>query len=207
MPTKAQLVRSSGGRLYRLHAVSGLITGLSANDVVFAFRNPDTTLPLCVQAVRAKWRTVAGFTAAQEMALGLHLVSSFAAANYTGGTDLSNPASSPAYVRRDAGFGSTLTEAKSKSRLVSGNVRIADTGALSHAGAPVIQASPFVWDSYAELAAAATVHKGRLDFGFDPTDQDELEVGADGGFIIRAPIALGAGGTGRLSVEVCWFER
>lgn len=207
MPTKAQLVRSSGGRLYRLHAVSGLVTGLSANDVLFAFRNPDTTLPLCVQSVRAKWRTVAGFTAAQEMALGLHLVSSFATANYSGGTDLSNPASNPAYVRRDAGFGATLTEAKTKSRLVTGNVRISDTGALSHAGAPTIQAAPFVWDSYAELAAAATVHKGRFDFGFDPSDQDELEVGADGGFIIRAPIAMGAGGTGRLSVEVCWFER
>lgn len=207
MPIKAQLVRSSGGRLFRLHAVSGLVTGLSANDVLFAFRNPDTVLPLCLQSVRVKWRTVAGFTAAQEMALGLHLVSSFAAANYSGGTDLSNPASSPAYVRRDAGFGATLTEAKSKSRLATGNVRIADTGALTHAGSPTIQASPFVWDSFAELGAAATVHKGRFEFGFDPSDQDELEVGADGGFIIRAPIALGAGGTGRLSVEVCWFER
>lgn len=207
MGTKAQFIRSSGGRLFRLHAVSGLVTGLSANDVLFAFRNPDTVLPLCLQSVRAKWRTVAGFTASQEVAIAAHLVSSFAATNYASGTDLSNPASSPAYVRRDSGFGATLTEPRSKSRLVAGNVRISDTGALTHAGSPVIQASPFIWDSYAELAAAATVHKGRAELAFDPTDQDELEVGADGGFIIRAPIALGAGGTGRLSVEVCWFER
>lgn len=207
MATNSQIIRSSGGRLFRLHAVSGLVTGLSANDVLFAFRNPDANLPLCLQSVRAKWRTVAGFTAAQEFALGLHLVSEFDATNYASGTDLSNPASSPAYVRRDVGFGATLTEPRSKSRLVTGNVRISDTGALTHAGSPTIQASPFVWDGYAELAAAATVAKGRLDFGFDPSDQDELEIGADGGFIIRAPIAMGAGGTGRLSVEVCWFER
>jgi hypothetical protein len=207
MATNSQLIRSSGGRLFRLHAVSGLITGLSANDVMFAFRNPDATLPLCLQSLKAKWRTVAGFTAAQEVAIAAHLVSSFAATNYASGTDLSNPASNPAYVRRDVGFGASLTEPRSKSRLVTGNVRISDTGALTHAGSPVIQSHPLLWDNYADLAAAATVQKGRAEIAFDPSDQDELEVGADGGFIIRAPIALGAGGTGRLSVEVCWFER
>jgi hypothetical protein len=207
MATNSQLIRSSGGRLFRLHAVSGLITGLSANDVMFAFRNPDTTLPLCLQSLKARWRTVAGFTAAQEVAIAAHLVSSFAATNYASGTDLSHPTSNPAYVRRDVGFGATLTEPRSKSRLVTGNVRISDTGALTHAGSPVIQAHPFLWDNAAELAAAATVAKGRAEIAFDPSDQDELEVGADGGFVIRAPIALGAGGTGRLSVEVCWFER
>ena len=207
MASKSQLIRSSGGRLFRLHAVSGLITGLSANDVMFAFRNPDTTLPLCLQSLKAKWRTVAGFTAAQEVAIAAHLVSSFAATNYASGTDLSHPTSNPAYVRRDVGFGATLIEPRSKSRLVTGNVRISDTGALTHAGSPVIQAHPFLWDNSAELAAAATVAKGRAEIAFDPSDQDELEVGADGGFIIRAPVALGAGGTGRLSVEVCWFER
>lgn len=207
MATNSQLIRSSGGKLFRLHAVSGLVTGLSANDVMFAFRNPDAAVPLAVQSVRAKWRTVAGFTAAQELAIALHLVSSFDDENYAGGTDLSDPATDPAYVRRDAGFGASLADTRTKSRLVSGNIRIATTGALTHGGTPVIQAHPFLWDSSAELAAAATVHKGRAELSFDPTDLDELEVGADGGFVIRAPIALGAGGTGRLSVEVCWFER
>jgi hypothetical protein len=205
MTTPAQIARSSGGRLFRLAATSGLITGLSANDVMFAWRNPDSFQ--WIAELRVKWRTVAGFTAAQEMALGAHLVSSFAATNYASGTDLSNPASNPAYIRQDEGFGASLTKATEKSRLVSGNVRISDTGALTHAGSPVIQSQPFLWDAYAELAAAATVHKGRAEMLFAPNDQRELVLGADGGFIVRAPVALGAGGTGRLSVEVSWYER
>lgn len=204
MTTPAQIARSGGGKLFRLAATSGLITGLSANDVMFAWRNPD--LLQFIAEIRVKWRTVAGFTAAQEMAVAAHLVSSFVAANYSGGTDLSDPASNPAYIRCDEGFGASLSKATDKSRLVSGNVRIATTGALTHAGSPVIQSQPFLWDGFAELASAATVHKGRADMVYAPSDQRELPFGADGGFIVRAPIALGAGGTGRLSVEVCWYE-
>ncbi len=207
MTTSAPFARSSGGRLFRLAATSGLITGVSANGVIFAWRNPSTDKPQHLAYLKAKWRTVAGFTAAQEMALALHLVSSFDGANYTGGTDLSDPASSPAYVRPDAGFGASLTQNRIESVLVSGNVRIADTGALSHGGSPVIQSQPFLWESFAELAAAATVHKGHADLVYDPQVQGELVLATSGGFIIRPPIALGAGGTGRLSVEVGWYER
>lgn len=204
MTTPAQIARSGGAKLFRLAATSGLITGLSANDVMFAWRNPE--LFQWAPSIRVKWRTVAGFTAAQEMAISMHLVSSFAATNYASGTDLSNPASNPAYIRNDEGFGASLTKASEKTRLVSGNVRISDTGALTHAGSPVIQSQPFLWDAFAELAAAATVHKGRAELVYEPKNKQELVLGADGGFIIRAPIAMGAGGTGRLSVEVSWYE-
>jgi len=204
--TTADSIRSSGGRLFRLAATSGLITGVSADAVLFAWRNPSADKLQFLQSLRVRWRTVAGFTAAQEMAVAAHLVSSFAAANYTGGTDLSNPASSPAFVRRDAAFGASLTENRSESVLATGNVRIADTGALSHAGSPVIAAHALLRDSFAELAAAATVPKGKLDLDFDPRDEGEQQLGHDGGFIVRAPVAMGAGGTGRLSVEVCWYE-
>lgn len=204
MTTPAQIARSSGAKLFRLAATSGLITGVSANDVLFAWRNPE--LLQFVAELRVKWRTVAGFTAAQEMAIAAHLVSSFDAANYSGGTDLSNPTSNPAYIRCDEGFGASLTTARDKTRLVSGNVRIADTGALTHGDSPTIQSQPFLWDAFAELGAAATVHKGRADLVYAPNDHRELVFGADGGLVIRAPIAMGAGGTGRLSVEVCWYE-
>lgn len=204
MTTQAQIARSGGAKLFRLAATSGLITGLSANDVMFAWRNPESFQ--WIAELRVKWRTVAGFTGAQEMALGAHLVSSFVATNYASGTDLSNPASNPGYIRCDEGFGASLTKATEKSRLATGNVRISDTGALTHAGSPVIQSQPFLWDAYAELAAAATVHKGRAELVYVPSDKRELVLGADGGFVVRAPIAMGAGGTGRLSVEVCWHE-
>lgn len=201
----------SGANIFRLAATSGLITGTSAGDVVFAWRNPSTTKMQRLLYLALKWRTVAGFTAAQEMALAVHVVTSFGAANYTGGTDLSDPASSPAYLNTGLVLDSTYsyTTPKTKSVLLTGNVRIASTGALSQGAAPTVQSQPFAWDAFSELAAAATVHKGRADivhaprrdFGF------ELDFGSDAGFVAKLPIALAAGGTGRLSVEVVWAER
>src|SRR5690348_3260205 len=101
MSTPAQLVRSGGGKLFRLTATSGLITGVSANGVLFAWRNPSSEKTQHFIDVRARARTVSGFTGAQEVAIAAHWVSSFAAANYSGGTDLSDPASNPAYVEED----------------------------------------------------------------------------------------------------------
>lgn len=203
-----QTIQSSGGKIYRLAAVSGLITGVSADGVLFAFRNPTSSgKPLHLLDVRARARTIAGFTAAQELALGAHFVSSFVAANYSGGTDLSNPASNPAYVLEGASLdaATSYTVTRSESVLATGNVRIAGTDALTHAGSPVIRSQPFAYDAYADLAAAATVQKGRLDLGYAPELSQPL--GEDAGFIVKAPIALGAGGTVRLFVEVRWFER
>jgi hypothetical protein len=208
MNAEARVTRSSGGKIYRLAAVSGLITGVSADGVLFAFRNPAASgKALHFVDLRAKVRTVAGFTAAQEFAAAAHWVSSFDDASYTGGTDLSDPASNPAYVLEDQVLdaSTSYTTPRSKSVLVAGNVRIADTGALSHGGSPVIRSQPFAWDAYAELAAAATVHKGRAELVYAPAGSQP--VGEDAGFIIKAPIALGAGGTARLFVEVRWFER
>jgi len=203
--------RIAGGRVFRLTATSGLITGLSANDVMLAWRNSSSEVVQDLLYLALKWRTVAGFTAGQEMALAAHQVSSFATANYSGGTDLSDPASAPAYVNTSVPLDSTYsyTNPKTKSRLLSGNVRIATTAALTHAGSPVIRAQPFLWDSFAELAAGATTHKGIMDLVYAPDRDvdDVIRFGSDAGFIVRAPIALGAGGTGRLSVEAVWYER
>lgn len=208
MNPKARVIHSSGGKIYRLAATSGLITAITADGVLFAFRNPSASgKALHFLDVRAKARVVTGFTAAQELALAAHWVSSFAAANYTGGTDLSNPASNPAYVLEDQALDSatSYTVPKTKSVLATGNVRIATTDALAHAGSPVIRSQPFAWDAYAELAAAATVQKSRAELHHAPAGSQP--VGEDAGFIIKAPVALGAAGTVRLFVEVRWFER
>ena len=207
----ARSEKIAGSNIYRLCAVSGPIAGVAANGVVFAFRNPSTEKAIRLLYLAVKARAVLGFTAAQEVAVAAHLVTSFAAANYTSGTDLSNPASNPAYVNADLVLDATYsyTTPRTKSVLLTGNVRISDTGALAHAGAPVIAAPPLGWDCYGELAAAATVDKGRSDIVYAP-DRDvdhHLTFGSDAGFIVRLPVALGAGGTLRVAVEAVWGER
>jgi hypothetical protein len=204
----------AGARIFRLAATSGLITGTSAGDVAFAFRNPSLAAsPVAMRLLflALKWRTVAGFTSAQELALAAHIVTSFGLANYTGGTDLSKPDTNPAYLNTGLVVDSTYsyTTPKTKSVLASGNVRIATTGALTQGAAPTVQSQPFAWEAFSELAAAATVQKGLADIIYAP-DRDfdhKLDFGADAGFVVKLPIALGAGGTGRLSVEAIWAER
>lgn len=194
---------------FRLAATSGLITTVTAAAPIFAWRNPSPTVVQHITRLVVKWRTIDGYTAAQELAMATHLVSSFVGANYTGGTDLSDPASNPAYLNREVPYTTGLVygAATYASVLVAGNVRIATTGALAHGGAPVIQAQPFIWDAFAELAAAATIQKGIMDMAYAPLDKITLPIGNDAGFVIRPPITMGAGGTGRLSVEVEWVER
>lgn len=212
MSTIAAREKIAGGRVFRLAGVSGLITGVAADGVLFAWRNPSADIVQHLVALTLKWRTVSGFTAAQEVAIAAHHVTAFDAAspaNYAGGTDLSNPASNPAYVNLDEIINSaySYTESNSKSVLATGNVRIATIAALTHAGTPVIASQPFGWDAFAELAAGASVQKGVCDVLYRPAHGGYQRFGSNAGFVVRAPIALGAGGTGRLGVEVAWFER
>jgi hypothetical protein len=201
----------AGGNVFRLHAVSGLIAGAGAAGVGFALRNPSADKSLRLLHLSAKARTIAGFTAAQELALAAHLVTSFASANYSGGTDLSNPASAPAYrnVALPLGAAYSFTTPRTKSVLTTGCARISDTSALTHGGAPTIQAAPLAWDAFSELATGATIPTGRADLEV-PIDRDfegYLELPQDSGVIVRFPVALGAGGTVRLAVTAIWAER
>jgi hypothetical protein len=210
MATAAQLARASGARLFRMSAVSGLITGVAQDGVVFAHLNPSSTVVQHLVEVQLKYRTVAGFTSAQEMALAASWVTAFGspAANYTSGTDLSDPASNPAYVHLNQPLGSSVsfTDERTKSVLASGNVRIADTGALSHAGSPTIKSQPFAWDNFSELAAGASIHKGFFDFKWQPSNDAEGKLGENAGFVVRPPVAMGAGGTGRFHISYVWYE-
>lgn len=212
MATPAQLARAGGGRIFRMSAKSGLITTISADAVVFAHRNPSSSVLQELVEINLKYRTVSGFTAAQEMALEGRWATTFDAAspaNYSGGTDLSDPASNPAYVNLNVPIGSTYsyTDERTKSVLASGNVRIATTSALTHAGTPVIKSQPFEWDNFSELAAGATVNKGFFDWRWRPSNQNEGKLGENAGFVIRPPITMGAGGTGRFKIDYVWIER
>lgn len=204
---------------FNLSAHSGLIAGsVSANGVLFAWRNPPTlsdgstnVIAQRVKMLVVKYRTVTGFPTAQEVSLAAYYVSAFGspAADYTGGTDLSDQAGGTDAVRR---LGADLgPKPLQTSVLQSGNVRIATTAALSHAGSPTIKTHPFAWDSWFELAASSTVQEGGFDLIWTPSLEGSekhkgLLLHAGTGFVIRNPIALGATGTCRIFVEVFWEE-
>lgn len=196
-----------------MSALSGVVAAsLAADAVLFALRNPPLRadgsangVAIRLKRLVAKWRTIAGYTASQEVALAAYEVSAFGAspADYTGGTDIA------AAVR--ALGPDTSPKPAQVSVLQSGNARIATTAGLAHAGTPTIATHPFAYEGANELAAAATVAKNGFDLVFTPSwegsDHRKGLVFLPGrGFVIRNPIALGAGGTGRLYVELVFEE-
>jgi len=44
MNPEARVIHSSGGKIFRLAATSGLITAITADGVLFAFRNPSASV-------------------------------------------------------------------------------------------------------------------------------------------------------------------
>lgn len=182
--------------LYRFTAVSGLMTTVAAATStaghVFAFRNTSTTLVIPVY-LRLAYRTIAGFTAAQEVGFDLVVARSYAA-SHTGGTQISTASNG-------------LKKRTSYATSVLGDARIATTGALT-AGTHTLDAQPMLSDVYAELAAAATVAKGRCEAAWDMTNGQDgpLILAQNEGLVARNSILMGAGGTVRLIVDCAWVE-
>jgi hypothetical protein len=195
------------GNVYECSGLSGVVTGVAANGVVLAFRNPSSAV-IELLSLDLFVRTIAGFTAAQELAVAASFVFSFASANYTGGTNLSDPSGGTAgYYNVDIPIVSSPSwTGGGASQLTSGNISIANTAALTHAGSPTFMAQPFAWDGYGELAAAATVGKGFLEAKYRASPRGGQRLGLDSGFVARLPIAMAAGGTARLYAHVVWRE-
>lgn len=199
---------------YHLGAVSGLVTGVTANGVVFAFRNSSAAKTLFITGARLNWWTTTAFGGAQEMRLSVLPVTSFASANYTGGTDLSN------YTGGSAVLATNAIRPRAKNRgdqrlelrsvLETGNVRIASTGALSHAGAPTIATHPWLdrgASSATTHAFEATWEAPGLESGAGFVDYEGAwQIRPEEGFVVTMPIAMGASGVGRLAVELDWLE-
>lgn len=199
---------------FHLGAVSGLITGTSAGNPVFAWRNAHASKFQFVSRLLVRWSTTTAFGTPQEMRLDVLPVTAFASANYTGGTDLSN------YTGGSAVLATNAIKPRSKNRndqrvvlrscLDTGNVRIATTGTLSHAGSPTIATHPWMSAGATVLAAPSfesewvapqfEVGAGMVDF------EGCMPLPPENGFVIVTPIAMGATGVGRMTVEVDWLE-
>lgn len=142
-----------------------------------------------IQRFRAKIATVAGFTAAQEVAFDLFKVTGFTAL-HTGGA-----AVTPS--KKATAFGAPQMTA-----------RIATTAELTN-GTEVFDTDPIGGCSWPELATGAAVPKGPGgDIFMSTEDMAEfpLLLAPDEGLVLRNVVAFGGGGTVRLTVEMDWLE-
>jgi hypothetical protein len=171
---------------YQVGAVSGLLTLVATAGHIFAFRAPASGLAL-VTRIRVRVRTIAGFTAAQEFAIALYKLTGYTVA-HTGGTPIN--------------VADVVKLRESYANPTYADARIATTTGLT-AGTHTLDAQPFAWDAYAELAAAATVAKGRIDidWGSDENADHPLVLAPNEGFIVRNEVLMGAAGTARLHVN------
>ena len=197
---------------FRVAAVSGLTTGIAANAPVFSMRwNPASSpyqegmVRFCViQRLRAKWRTITGFTAAQEIGLAAYVARSFTVAD-SGGTALTLTTTNA--QKRTGVPPGTAGVTTGGMPTTQATINIATTGTLT-AGTRTLDAQPFAEEVFADLAAAATVPKGRFEAEFVNQDQPgfPLVLSPQEGIVIQNVIAQGAAGTARIIVEVDWLE-
>jgi hypothetical protein len=183
---------------YRLCEETGLITGIAAGTAsaghIFALRYAHATKLMLVTMFRARWVTVSGFTAAQEVGLQLFRTTAYTVA-HSGGTSI------------------TTTGEELRKRATHGNANnitanISTTGALTN-GTHTIGTHKLAAGSFAELAAGAAVPKGFFEIGFkmgDPGWEYPLVLSQNQGLILRNSILMGAGGTARVAVEMEWLE-
>lgn len=186
---------------YRTGAKSGLIAGVAAGDAtngalwsarwappVAGASVPDKRRFAVISRFRARWFTISGFTAAQEVALDLFKLTGFTAP-YTAGT----------------GLVPTPHRTTFPTSIMTGQMALA---VQLTAGTQTLAAEPYAGGAYSELAAGATVGKGFFDLIIpnDDFDRYPLILAPNEGLMVRNAIALGAGGTGRLIVEMDWDE-
>ena len=183
----------SGGGRYRYSVVSGLFSGLASNAPLFAFRWAQTGKLCVIESLRARWQTVAGFTAAQEIYADLVKVTNYTAP-HAGGTGGNLAAGELGKLR--------ATHAISD---VS-DVRIAASAALTAPGGVTLGISPLVSNGAFELATGATIPRSGFTLDLPECELSPIVLTASEGIVLRSLIGMGAGGTARLHVDLLWRE-
>jgi hypothetical protein len=204
-------------KTFHMGAVSGLVATLAADNPVFAWRKPTGTLcDQYIERIRIKCMVTTPPGTAQAFALQVHKLTAMTA-NFSGGTDLSDPAGANNAIQVTTLDRLRVREADQikASILAAANVEIASTGTLTSAGAPVIKAQPFmVVGGFANTTAigGSTEFEGEwtpaLSRVMSQTPVDGcFPLLDDEGFIIRAPFAIATALVVRFAVEVDWFEQ
>jgi hypothetical protein len=147
---------------------------------------------MVVQSLRFMAAVVTGFTAAQELAFALYMLRSYTA-THTGGGGAIDPAGAGGFKKRTSYPNSNIAG------------RICGTGALS-AGTQTLDAVPIGYLSASELAAAATVHRVKVDSGPMVLDPSPIILAQNEGLLVRNEIAMGAAGTVKAAFSMDWYE-
>lgn len=188
--------RLTKANFYMLTAASGTLSAIAAGTStaghLFAARyNPTgsgATKLFHITWLRFVWQTIAGFTSAQEVAIAAYKLTSYSAA-HTGGN-----AATPLPIAPGYSAAQLTARMAASSELTAGTQTI---GSLLMRG------------NFAELAAAATVVKGFVDEQLPLIDDPHpvIVLAANEGILVRNEVLMGAGGTGRLTVQIGGYER
>jgi hypothetical protein len=175
---------------------SGLLTAVAAGTsnaghlwaCRFATSSTDDRKAAVIQRLRVRGFTVSGYTAAQEVLLAVYKLTGYTTA-HTGGFAIVPQKKKESFT----------------APLMTG--RCGNTGALT-AGTHTIGGTALRAASFAELAAGATIPKGSIDILMSTEDLDRypLVLANNEGILVRNEIAMGAGGTMRIVVEMDWNE-
>lgn len=188
----------TGNGAFRLCAYTGALTAVALGSAtaghIFAARWGHASKLAVITSLRAKWFTIAGFTAAQEVGLEAFITRGYTG-SHSGGTAITLT-------------GNALKKRSSHNTTAFTDLRIAATGALTN-GTHAIDGQPIMAGFFAELAAGAAVPKGVFEIGYPIMDLANYPIvlSQDTGIIIRnGPTAMGAGGTARVVVDMEWLE-
>jgi hypothetical protein len=181
---------------YTVAASSGLHTTIAAGTGsaghLFAARyapvGVGANLLFHVTRLRILWQTIAGFTAAQEMALAAYKATGFTTLHGTGSAAVAPLALAPGYA-------------------VSQLAAVRSSGSAAISAGVLTLGAQLLRGGFAELAAGATVQKGFIDEEALATVHPIVVLAANEGILVRNEILMGAGGTGRLTVELDGYER
>ncbi len=163
--------------------ITGIVKGTATLGHIFAWRNPNADAAVDILRVFWEWETVAGFTTGQEVGFSLYKAT-MTGIHSTGTVVAPYP----------------LSDVAPPVALES-ECKISDTAALTANGTPVLDTR---WNSasFSELNASTSVHRGLIFREYLPPPQKKWLFGLNDGLIISPDVAMGAGGTGRLHVEI-----
>lgn len=200
-------------KYFHLAAASGLITTSGADGVLFSMRVPSASLnKIYVQRVKAAFLITTPPTAAQEITLAMNLATFVD--NFTTG----NGAADANVSHRSIDVQRVLASSQiPTSCLTTGDARIAGTQAMTAGATPPTPGN--LWARTGRtVPATASLAAQQIDpivlewvnpmmhKDFEAPLYGCLPLAANGGFLIRTPVAFGAATVGRLVVEVDFFE-
>ncbi len=180
---------------YSIAATTGSLTTIAAGTGTaghlfvarYAPSGSGANLLFFVTRLRILWQTITGFTTAQEVAFAAYKLTGYVSA-HTSGNAITPLALAPAYAA---------------SQLAP---RISNTTTMAAVGPPTVGAQ-LLRGAFSELATSTTVPKGFIDEELLGTVHPVIVLAGNEGILVRNEILMGAGGTGKLSVELDGYER